>query len=142
MAQNPGQRRATDFVAEELARRGWSYADLSRATDRPDTDDPPVDVGTIGDFLAYARWPKVKTQGRIEYALNWPPGTIRRISLGVLDHPGQAEGEPDTETVAADVQYDLNTRRPEGLSDQEWRSIVEENMRHLDYLIDKAAKER
>lgn len=74
MPQTPNQKRATDAVAAWLAQQGKNNAWL--------VDAASADPGTIGDFLAYKRWPKIGTQGRIERALGWPPGVIRQMSNG------------------------------------------------------------
>jgi hypothetical protein len=74
MPQNANQRRASDAVARWLAERNRNIAWLAEAA--------KADPGTIGDFLAGARWPKISTQGRIEKALGWPSGTIRQIGYG------------------------------------------------------------
>ncbi len=74
MAQTPNQARAAQQVAAWLAAHEKNNAWLVDAT----SSDP----GTIGDFLNGHRWPKVGTQGRIEKALGWPPGSIRQIGNG------------------------------------------------------------
>lgn len=89
MAQDEMQRQAADVVAAEMASRKWSNADLAEAT--RNSGASPVDLGTIGDFLSYKRWPKLSTQGRIEMAFGWEPGTIRLISIGKAPHPTKEE---------------------------------------------------
>ena len=74
MAQTESQRRASDGVAAWLAQQRRNPAWLVTATG--------ADPGTIGDFLNGSRWPKLGTQGRIEAAIGWPPGTIRQIGNG------------------------------------------------------------
>lgn len=104
MAQTPGQQRAADAVAGELARRGWTNTDLRDATAELNADDPPVDLGTIGDFLAYRRWPKTRTLGKFERVFDWEPGSLRRLALS---------GQPvtllpnETNTVPAEPQDGL-----------------------------------
>lgn len=89
MPQNELQMQATDAVANEMASRNWKNTDLSEATRA--SGKSPVDLGTIGDFLSYKRWPKLSTLGRIEKALGWEPGTIRLISIGKAPHPTKEE---------------------------------------------------
>lgn len=100
MPQKPGQQKATDAVAAELADRGWTHVDLSLATVTPGTNESAVDLGTIGDFLAYNRWPKLGTQGRFEKALGWPAGTIRLIAVGKAERPSADASVADPESSA------------------------------------------
>jgi hypothetical protein len=74
MAQTDLQRRASDAVAAWLAKHGRNPGWLVATTG--------ADPGTIGDFLNGLRWPKLSTQGRIEEAIGWAPGTIRKIGFG------------------------------------------------------------
>src|SRR5262245_32144959 len=112
MAQTPNQRRASDAVAAWLAGRhrnpGWLV------------DETGVDPSTIGDFLNGSRWPKLSTQGKVEAAVGWEPGTIRRIGNGA-DVPPFSEtvgsGSHDVQVSGADT---LLYRRPAGLTDEEW----------------------
>lgn len=98
MPQTELQQQAADAVAAEMAHRGWSNADLAEAT--KNSGDAPVDLGTIGDFLGYKRWPKLGTQGRIELAIGWEPGTIRLISIGKAPHPTkEAPGMPSPDVL-------------------------------------------
>lgn len=99
MPQKPGQQKATDAVAAELADRGWSHVDLSLATVADGSDESAVDLGTIGDFLSYKRWPKIGTQGRFERALGWAPGTIRLIAVGKAERPSAEVSASDTESL-------------------------------------------
>jgi hypothetical protein len=85
MTQTTGQRRATGAVAAVLAYRKWNNTDLVARTG--------TDAGTIGDFLLEQRWPKTGTQGKIEEALGWPPGTIRAVSMGADPPPIDTEWE-------------------------------------------------
>jgi hypothetical protein len=72
--QNANQARAAQAVAAWLAHHEKNPAWL--------VDMTGADPGTIGDFLNGHRWPKLGTQGKIEKALGWPPGSIRQIGLG------------------------------------------------------------
>lgn len=86
MAQTDAQRRASDAVASWMAEREWNISQLVAATG--------ADPGTIGDFLNGKRWPKIGTQGKIEKALAWPPGTLRAIARG--EDPPRTTPEPAT----------------------------------------------
>lgn len=133
MAQTKDQLRASDAVAAWMAHREWNNAQLVAATG--------ADAGTVGDFLNGKRWPKTGTQGKIEKALGWAPGTLRAIALG-----GPA---PDvTDSVGADQQDadgdgdSLLYRRPEGVSDNEWDRIKRESRGFIEWQIERAAQER
>jgi hypothetical protein len=129
MAQTLNQRRASDAIAAWLAGHLRNPAWLVEQTG--------VDPGTIGDFLNGVRWPKLSTQGKIEAAVGWEPGTIRRIGNGA-DVPAFGE------TVGAD-RHDgqeseedaLMFRRPDGLSDDDWKQIKRESRGFIEWQIQR-----
>src|SRR5690349_1759706 len=103
MAQTNNQRRAADAVAARMAHLEWNNTQLVTATG--------ADPGTIGDFLNGKRWPKLGTQGKIERALDWPPGTLRAIAAGAAA-PEPAAGV-GTARQTGDHQDDMmRFRRP------------------------------
>jgi hypothetical protein len=114
MAQTNNQRRAADAVAARMAHLEWNNTQLVAATG--------ADPGTIGDFLNGKRWPKLGTQGKIERALSWAPGTLRTIAAG-----GPAPEPADNVGAGrqtGDHQDDmLRFRRPDGLTDQQWERV-------------------
>lgn len=63
--------------------------------------------------------------------------SVRDTSLAqVLDALGLSE------TVTPDLHDEpLNTRKPEWMSDEQWRLILRENADHFQFLLDKAARE-
>lgn len=132
MAQSEGQKRATDAVAAEMAERGWTKKDLS--------DLSEVDYSTVSDLLSYERRIQSRTQGALEKALGWVPGTYRLISLGQLERPERLTEEP--ESVSAGEDDGLNYRRPEGLTDQEWREIRARNKDYYEWQIEQARRGR
>lgn len=69
-----GKSAARRAAQAEMAMRGWNYVDLRQAAG--------IDAGTVADFLSGDRWPKLRTQGRIEAAFDWPPGTLTAIADG------------------------------------------------------------
>jgi lambda repressor-like predicted transcriptional regulator len=75
MDRQEGRTRARLAILAEMSHRRWTNTELSRRAG--------VDINTIGDFLSGARWPKSPTQGRIESALGWPPGSITAVAAGV-----------------------------------------------------------
>lgn len=132
MPNNDGRTRARLAVTAELAHRGWSPARLAA--------ESGADPGTIGDFLNGKRWIKVPTQGKIERALEWPPGTTSSIEAG-------AEPPPVDRTVSTDPQddddvFELKMRRPEGMSVEEWKRRTEEYREEFEWKIRRAAGER
>lgn len=140
MPQTPEQQRVTDAVAAELAKRGWTHADLSAATREPDSDKPAVDGGTIGDFLAYKRWPKIGTLGRFERALGWPAGSLRQLHLNGTPIPERDESvSPSSETERVPA---WNTRVPEGMTDEQHKEIVREAEEFYRWKIQQASQER
>jgi lambda repressor-like predicted transcriptional regulator len=81
MARDRRRDVARQAVSAQMADRGWNPTDLARLA--------KVDTDTITTFLSSEadkqRWPKIGTQGKIERALGWEPGTITAIA---------ASGEP------------------------------------------------
>ena len=72
MTRDQGRDAARQAVKAQMADRGWNPTDLSRLA--------KVDVDTITAFIDGPRWPKIGTQGKIERALGWAPGTISAIA--------------------------------------------------------------
>jgi hypothetical protein len=133
VAQTQDQRRASLAVSAWLAHNERNAAWLVRQTE--------ADPGTIGDFLNGNRWPKFRTQGRIEKALGWPAGTMTEIADGG-DVPDHQAGDVGGATQDAETEDELLYRRPEGLSDEEWERVKEESRGFIEWQIEKAARER
>jgi hypothetical protein len=130
MAQTPNQRLASDAIAAWLAAHHRNPAWL--------VDETGVDPSTIGDFLNGVRWPKLSTQGKLEAAVGWDAGTIRRIGNGA-DVPAFAEtvgGAAETETASGEDA--LLFRRPRGLTDGEWEQIKRESRGFIEWQIQRA----
>lgn len=111
----------------------WNNAQLVTATG--------ADPGTIGDFLNGKRWPKIGTQGKIERAIGWPPGTLRDIAGGGDDpDPALTVGgvTEDPESAEDELLY----RRPDGLSDAEWDRVKRESREYIEWQIERASRER
>lgn len=132
MAQTQDQRRASRAVTAWLAHHERNTAWLVRQTE--------ADPGTIGDFLNGNRWPKFKTQGRIEKALGWPAGTMTAISDGA--EPPNLDTAVGGDTQDAETEDELLYRRPEGLSDAEWERVKRESRGFIEWQIERAARER
>ena len=133
MAQKPDQRRASQAIAAWLAHHERNTAWLVRQTG--------ADPGTIGDFLNGQRWPKFRTQGRIEKAIGWEPGTLTRIADGGDVPPIEGTVGPgdDDAAVAPDA---LLYRRPEGLSDEQWEALKDETREFIEWQLNRASRER
>ena len=87
-------RAAGAAVAAAAGALGWSQTELATRAG--------VDPGTLGDFVAGARWPRQTTRGRIEKALQWRPGTIQQIADGA-EPPEIVSPAADTDAPAADL---------------------------------------
>jgi hypothetical protein len=97
VAQTQDQRRASRAVSAWLAHHERNTAWLVRQTE--------ADPGTIGDFLNGNRWPKFKTQGRIEKALGWAAGTLTAIADGdEVPELGIGESGSQEGAVGGDTQ--------------------------------------
>lgn len=131
MAQNDGERRATDAVHAEMLTRGWTKKDLSEVSG--------VDYGTVSDLLAYERRIQARTQKAVEDALGWAPGTYRRLSLGQLDQPERLTEDPVG--GADDDDGSLNYRRPEGLTDEQWRQLRARTRNMIEWEIEQALRQ-
>lgn len=131
MAQSEGQKRATDAVAAEMVARGWTKKDLSEISG--------VDYGTVSDLLAYERRIQTRTQGAIEDALDWEPGTYRLLSLGQLDQPARRTEDPVG--GGDDDDGSLNYRRPEGLTDEQWRQLRARTRNMIEWEIEQALRQ-
>ena len=133
MAQNRNQQRAAQAVAAWMAHQEWNNTQLVAETG--------ADPGTIGDFLNGKRWPKIGTQGKIEKALGWAPGTLRAISTGgptpdLGVHVGGRVHDGDQGDDA------LRFRRPSGLSDEQWAEIKDKVRGIIEWQIELTTRER
>lgn len=127
VAQTQDQRRASRAVSAWLAHHERNTAWLVRQTE--------VDPGTIGDFLNGNRWPKFKTQGRIEKAIGWPAGTMTEIADGA-EPPAVGGDGKDPET-----RVDLIFRRPEELTDEQWEQVMERTRGVVEWTIEQVVRE-
>jgi transcriptional regulator with XRE-family HTH domain len=107
-------------VLAEMSARRWTLADLSRKAG--------IDRDTASDFLSGNRWPNNRTQGHIEEALEWPPGTLAAICDG-------AEPPPPADSQA------IHIRRPDGITDDQWDEIRRTAIEFLDFQIQRASRE-
>jgi hypothetical protein len=116
MVQTNNQRRAADAVAARMAHLEWNNTQLVAATG--------ADPGTIGDFLNGKRWPKLGTQGKIERALGWSPGTLRTVAAGgPAPEPTATVGGASQDGGQQDDA--ARFRRPDGLTDEQWERVRE-----------------
>lgn len=134
MAQTRDQQRASDAVASWLAAHQRNPSWLVEATG--------ADPGTISDFLHGLRWPKLSTQGKIEAALGWPPGTIRSIGNGA-DAPAIPESVGDVTQSGRTSESDvLLYQRPDDISDDDWERIKRESREYIEWKIEQALGRR
>lgn len=128
MATPTGKATARRAVLAEVASRGWNPAALA--------DAAGIDYGTAGDFLNGKRWPKVATLGKIDVALGWTPGTLAAIGEELQDGPA------DSVSAAPHNGSTLLFRRPDGLTDAEWERVKDDAGGYIEWLIERAARER
>lgn len=133
MPQTAAQRRASQAVVAWLAHHQRNQAWLVRSAE--------ADPGTIGDFLKGVRWPKYRTQGKIEQALGWEAGTIQSVADGAKPPPLAPRDEDGVGAVSEDDDT-LLYRRPPGLSDEEWTRLKTQTRDWIEWQLDRAAGER
>lgn len=129
MVETDGKTRARLAVLAELAARRWNNTRLAR--------EAGADIATISDFLSGARWPKSPTQGKVETALDWPPGTISSIAAG-MDPPSVGGSADDADSSPDELLY----RRPDGISDEDWERVKRESREYIEWQIERASRER
>lgn len=82
---------------------------------------------------------------KVDRGFGWPPGTAWRVlTTGydpIADPPGVSLVKRPPRD-AASAEDSLLYRRPDGLTDAEWEHLKDETRTYLEYLIDKAARER
>ncbi len=130
MDRDDGRKAARLAVHAEIADRRWTNTDLARQAG--------ADIATISDFLSGTRWPKSPTQGRIEQAIGWAPGTIAAIAAGMPIPPVGGR----IKDVKPDDEFTLRFRRPPGLSDAEWERVKIESEGIVQWTLDRASQER
>jgi transcriptional regulator with XRE-family HTH domain len=74
MATEAGRAHVRRLVSGHMSREGWNPGDLARRAG--------IDPGTAGDFLSGARWPKIRTLGKIEKALGVQAGKLTALAEG------------------------------------------------------------
>jgi predicted transcriptional regulator len=75
-----------------------------------------ISENTLRDFLAGKTWPIVRTLGRIEKVIGWPPGSIESIAnggpipkLATEAEESTREHRPATAPVTEDVEPEIMT---------------------------------
>lgn len=99
------QNKARQAVSAELAARQRNPLWLTR--------EAGIDAGTLADFLGGTRWPKTATQGKIEKALGWEPGTINAMAHGAAapERTRDAEETSELEGLIAELRGASPERR-------------------------------
>jgi transcriptional regulator with XRE-family HTH domain len=100
-------------VQDEMARRGWTNAELAR--------EAAVDAGTIGDFLGGSRWPKGVTRAKLATAFGWTPESLDIVERGGEPVPIETVGTP---TQDAGVLLDMPPEALEGLGPAEREEVI------------------
>lgn len=79
------------------------------------------------------------TLRQLDAVMGWPAGSAARVIDG-----GEvpADNTPEIVSGPGDAGSSLLVLRPNGLTDDEWASIVEESRGHLEWLVEKAARKR
>lgn len=101
MPTDQGRAAARAAVHAHMADREVTTAQFARIAG--------IDPATLTDFLEGDRWPKAPTQGRIEKAIGWPPGTIRAISEG---SPVPTVGAEEEDQAGVLLDIDLSDLDP------------------------------
>ena len=94
---DPGIARAGAAAAARREELGYSQRKLS--------DDKVIGQSNLVAFERGRRWPRDSTRGRLELALNWPPGTLTRIRHGA-DVPEDESTEVISDSVRVAVLLD------------------------------------
>lgn len=76
MDDRPGE--AGHKIAANAVRQG--LRDLGARTQIEMAAKAGIDVQTLRDFLSGSRWPQYRTLEKLEDALGWEPGHIRRTA--------------------------------------------------------------
>lgn len=133
MTTEPGRKAARMAVARELARQGSDATALAKRAG--------IHPQTVQAMVSGARWPSLRTLGALDAALGWQAGTLSSIAEGAPE-PGAADAAPEIVSGPGDAGGSLLVLRPNGLTDDEWASIVEESRGHLEWLVERAARKR
>lgn len=124
-----GHDNARRAAIAAQATKGWTNAQLAKAAG--------TDPATIRDFLDGSRWPKPPTLAKLDEAFGWTPGTLAAIGEELLDAPEPHNVGPDP-----DDEDSLLFRRPEGLTDEQWRRLKERKRGDWKWEVLRAAEER
>lgn len=127
--QSENQRRASRAVENWMAAKAITNAELIRST-RADKD-------TIGRFLAGDQWPRRTTLARIETALGWSVGTITDIAEGLIPPP-----VAENVTPVGDAWTELLTRRPPGVSEEQFDRIRAQAVEYIQWQIERVTRQR
>ena len=120
---------------------GWSQARLEAAGG----PSKPIQARLLaGDWKSQR---PNEVMEKVDRGFGWPEGTAWRVlTTGydpIADPPGVSLKKPPR--PIADQQPDPDSllyRRPEGMSDEEWEKLKASTRDYLEWLIEKAARER
>lgn len=142
----PRQPDYTFFGQAVLAWRethGLSQAAVHQNGGPSDTTQSAIEAGAWRSARPH------KTLVKVDDGFGWPGGTATRILYDgydpIADPPAlRMSPEPGGTHVESrsDDADSLLYRRPDDISDSEWERLKAETRDYLEYLIDKAARER
>lgn len=133
-------QRLGDFIVGARIELGWSREQLATSADVTLRTLADVETGKLRSRKVFS----AESLASIGKALGWAPGTWRRI----LDDPDMTDVHQQMQLPGLDVggstedADSLLYRRPDGLSDAEWEQMKSETRGYLEWLIEKAARER
>lgn len=137
-------QRLGDHIVDARVQLGWSREQLASASDVTLRTIADVETGKLRGRKTFS----AESLASVSKALGWAAGTWRRIldDAGYSVDAPQAQldlGDPGVVVGAPSKDADsLLYRRPDGVSDQEWERIRDQSRDYIEWLIDKAARER
>jgi len=135
MSANP--KRLGQYVLARRTELGLSQSEVADAGGPSDTTLSKLENEGV-DVVSN------QTLKKLDAPLRWRAGSARAVLYGA--EPAEivdATVEAPAASVGGSTQTEpLNTRKPEWMSDEQWRSILRENADHFQFLLDKAARER
>lgn len=134
-------QRLGDFIVSARVEMGLDRAQLANAADITLRTLADIETGQLRSRKSFS----AESLATISKVLGWAPGTWRRV----LDDPEAAVTHqqmslPGVDAVGPSPQDEdsLLYRRPDGLSDAAWEKLKNETREYLEWMIDRASRER
>lgn len=136
MSSNPAERLAA-AVIERREELDMTQMDAWNAGGPSNTTLTQIENGRLESLTS-------ATARKLDKALRWKQGSAKAVWAGGAATPEKdmAPAIPPAGHASQRPDDTLLYRRPDGLSDAEWERLKAETRDYLDYLIDKAARER